>query len=318
MKSSSFNRNEEQDNDDTFESKDIFSTTDPFESSTSLNDGDAGGGFNTIMGNNNLSNNPLMFGYHANGYDHSNDFLMNFYASQRTNYSPFMANTCNLVPTTLTNIHHHPSPLPTTNSSPLVNNSSCSSSYNPFHQHFCVITTTNASLQDDDNDINSNNDNWANFDSSVDNFADFDSHFANMTPATFNPSADPDTDAKTSDGFSQSEPPCFVSTTQVLEISSVPPVTQAQQQDDDQEVSSPIKFQLGPNPTPIDSIIPPSTTLNNIIKSFDELDDEEFFSLRDDSNDMSSLTDDNDKKFTFENTEVPEDDDDDFASADER
>lgn len=274
------------------------------------------------MGNNNISNNPLMFGYHTNGYDHSNDFLMNFYASQRTNYSPFMANTC--VPTTLTNIH--PSPLSSANSSSLINNSSCSSSYNPFHQHFCVITTTNASLQDGDNDINSNNDNWANFDSSVDNFADFDSHFANMTPATFTPAVDPVTGAKTSDDFSQSEPQCFVSTTQVLEISSVPPMAQIQQQNDleipPHEVpSSPIKFQLGPNPTPIDSIqsiIPPATTLNNIIKSFDELDDEEFFSLRDDSNDMSSLTDDIDKKFTFENTEVPEDDDDDFASADER
>jgi hypothetical protein len=316
LKSSSFDQEDEQD-DDTFQSKDIFATTDPFESNTSLNDGD-GGGFNTIMGNNNISSNPLMFGYHTNGYDHSNDFLMNFYASQRTNYSPFMANTCNIVPTTLTNIHHHPSPLSTANSSPLANNSSCSSSYNPFHQHFCVITTTNASLNENDHDINSNNDNWANFDSSVDNFADFDSHFANMTPASFSQAVD--AAARASDDFSQGDAVCFVSTTQVLEISSVPPITQMQQ---DQQLppdeTSPIKFQLGPNPSPIDSIIiPPATTLNNIIKSFDELDDEEFYSLRDDSNDMSSLTDDNDKKFTFENTEVPEDDDDDFASADER
>lgn len=317
MKSSRFDPDNEQDNDDSFRSKDIFATTDPFESSSSLEAGDAGG-FNAIMGNNNISNNPLMFGYHsANGYDHSNDFLMNFYASQHINYSPFMANTCNIVPTTLTNIHHHPSPLSTTNSSPIVNNSSCSSSYNPFHQHFCVITSSNASLNDGDNDINSNNDNWANFDSSLDNFADFDSHFANMTPASFTP-ADFESTVK---GTGEFDPPCFVATTQVLEISSVPPIQQESQQDQQmppQEGSSPIKFQLGPNPTPIDAKMEPATTLNNIIKSFDELDDEEFFSLRDDSNEMSSLTDDNDKKFTFENTEVPEDDDDDFASADER
>jgi hypothetical protein len=49
----------------------------------------------------------------------------------------------------------------------------------------------------------------------------------------------------------------------------------------------------------------------------EELEDDEFFSLRDDSNDMSSLTDDIDKKM-MENTEVPDDEDDDFASADER
>lgn len=256
-----------------------------------------------------------MFGYHTNGaYDHSNDFLMNFYASQCTNYSPFMANSCNIVPTTLTNIHH-PSPLSINSSS--INNS-CSSSYNPFHQHFCVLTSTNASLQDGDNDINSNNnDNWANFDSSVDNFADFDSHFANMMPATFTTAAEGEERPNETEHFQQHEPPCFIATTQVLEISSVPPCATGQQEEQPKE-PSPIKFQLGPNPTPIDSFIPPATTINNIIKSFDELDDEEFFSLRDDSNDMSSLTDDNDKKFNFEQTEVPDDDDDDFASADER
>lgn len=305
LKSSSYEQDDDHDNDEDFQSKDIFTTTDPFDSSTALNEGD-GGGFNTIMGNNNISCNPLMFGYHTNGvYDHSNDFLMNFYASQCTNYSPFMANSCNIVPTTLTNIHH-PSPLSTNSSS--INNS-CSSSYNPFHQHFCVLTSTNASIQDGDHDINSNNDNWANFDSSVDNFADFDSHFANM-PATFTTAAEGEEESNESENFTHNEPPCFIATTQVLEISSVPPSAALEQPQE----TSPIKFQLGS----IDSIIPPATTINNIIKSFDELDDEEFFSLRDDSNDMSSLTDDNDKKFNYEQTEVPDDDDDDFASADER
>lgn len=315
MKSTSYEQDNDQ-GDENFQSKDIFATTDPFESNASLtgNDGD-GRGFNTIMGNNNISNNPIMFGYHPNGgYDHSNDFLMNFYASQCTNYSPFMANSCNIVPT-LTNIHHHPSPLLTNSSS--LKNSSCSSSYNPFHQHYCVITTNNASIQDGDNDLNSNNDNWANFDSSVDNFADFDSHFANMTPASFNSAVNQE--LGTCEEFSQGDPPCFVSTTQVLEISSVPPTSAIQQELEQQpQELSPVKFQLGPNPAPIDALILPATTLNNIIKSFDELEDEEFFSLRDDSNDMSSLTDDFEKKLTFENTEVPDDDDDDFASADER
>jgi hypothetical protein len=80
-----------------------------------------------------------------------------------------------------------------------------------------------------------------------------------------------------------------VATTQTVEISTEPPVMR--------------EFQLGQTVTAVD-----------FQKVLEELDDDEFYSLRDDSN---SLTDDNEKKL-LENTEVPDDEDDDFASADER
>lgn len=329
---------QDEEDDDDFQTKDPFATSDPFESTNPATLSNEGGSFNNIIGNNNISNNSLVYGYHTNGaYDQSNDFLMNYYASQCTNYSPFMANTCNN-----TNIHHPPPH----NSSYSHAINSCSSSYNPFHQHFCVLTssspttnssnsannsTNNANISRHD-DINSNNDNWANFDSSSDNFADFDSHFASMTPATFtnsNVEESPSTELSAAVSLSNKEEenvynenddddqstPCFVATTQVLEISSVPPMQHQQQHSS----TSPIKFQLGPSLNASTDIITPTNNVpTTTIKTFEELDDEEFFSLRDDSNDMSSLTDDNDKKCTFENTEVPDDDDDDFASADER
>lgn len=305
------------DENEEFLSKDPF-TRDPFELTAAATQTSDGSGFNTIIGNNNISNNSLVYGYHANNdaYDQSNDFLMNFYASQCTNYSPFTANTnCNN-----TNIHQ-----PHNSSYSNANLNSCSSSYNPFHQHFCVLTSsanappTNFSRHSDvdiDIDINSNNDNWANFDSSLDNFADFDSHFTSMTPAAFS-AIDSNLEEEASsnsfaNNYDDDELPCFVTTTQVLEISSVPPQQQPSSS------SSPIKFQLGPNITSSADTMATAAPITTNIKSFEELDDEEFFSLRDDSNDMSSLTEDFDKKFTFENTEVPEDDDDDFASADER
>jgi hypothetical protein len=130
------------------------------------------------------------------------------------------------------------------------------SSYNPFHYHHEI------------HDVNSNNnDNWATFNS--DNFADFDSHFSSQTE--------------------DAAEPCFVATTQTVEISTEPPAMR--------------EFQLGQTVTAVD-----------FQKVLEELDDDEFYSLRDDSN---SLTDDNEKKL-LENTEVPDDEDDDFASADER
>jgi hypothetical protein len=173
------------------------------------------------------------------------------------------------------------SPLTITNTNyPLTATTNHPSSYNPFHYHHEAH---------DDADVNSNNDNWANFNS--DNFADFDSHFANMPSAGFG--TDSHDSGNSEDSVEHATETCFVATTQTVEITTAPP--------------EPIKsdFQLGPV-GPID-----------FKQVLEELEDDEFFSLRDDSNDMSSLTEDIDKK-ALENTEVPDDEDDDFASADER
>lgn len=209
-------------------------------------------GFNSIIGNNNLSNRQL---YHHNGAYDQNDFLMNFYVS----------------PLTVTNTNY---PL-TANNYP--------SAYNPFQYHREIH----------DADVNSNNDNWATFNS--DNFADFDTHFANMMPTG---QAE---DGNKPDGSQEAEEPtttCFVATTQTVEISTAPP--------------EPVKreFLLGLAAAATVPVV-------DFRHALEEVEDDEFFSLRDDSNEMSSLTDDNDKKL-LENTEVPEDEDDDFASADER
>lgn len=205
-------------------------------------------GFNSIMGNNNISNHHPV--YH-NGVYSQNDFLMNFYES------PLTAN------------HTHYSLTAT--------NHPCSS-YNPFHNYHEIH----------DDEVNSNNDNWANFNS--DNFADFDSHFAGTTPSELVDEAQPEL-AETE---SVTEP-CFVATTQTIEISTAPPAEPSVRD-----------FILGRTIAP---------TIEFRVPVLE--DDDEFFSLRDDSNDMSSLTDDFDKKM-MENTEVPDDEDDEFASADER
>ncbi|CRK95737.1 CLUMA_CG009194, isoform A [Clunio marinus] len=159
------------------------------------------------------------------------------------------------------------------------------SPYNPFHYHHKIH---------DDTDINSNNDNWANFNS--DNFADFDSHFTNM-PTSNDEATKPLEEGEKSDNEDKHvSDTCFVATTQTIEISMAPP-------------KPPIKrdFQLG-------TAVPASAV--DFRQALEEIEDDEFFSLRDDSNEMSSLTDDNDKKL-LENTEVPDDEDDDFESADE-
>lgn len=212
----------------------------------------ASNGFNSIIGNNNISNHQL---YHHNGAYNQNDFLMNFYVS----------------PLTITNTNY---PLTATTNHP-------SSSYNPFQYHHHEVH---------DADVNSNNDNWATFNS--DNFADFDTHFANMAPGA--QTAESDEADHSEDQVEHATETCFVATTQTVEISTAPP--------------EPVKreFMIGSVVGPID-----------FKQVLEELEDDEFFSLRDDSNDMSSLTDDIDKKM-LENTEVPDDEDDDFASADER
>ena len=280
LKSSPF-ENQDDNNKDSDLHNDPF-TNDPFaDTSTS--------GFDAIIGNNNISSNPLMYGYHNGIYGQSNDFLMNFYASQCTNY-PFTA---------------------TTNTTPSYNN--------PFHPHHFINHHVN--INDNDmNDINSNNDNWANFNSSPDNFADFDSHFANMAPvgvesmSQMQPLVTEDIhdDTKTAE---EPEQQCFVTTTQVIEISSLPPpeTTTASIPEFTEVSDERREFQLGPNPTDSESI-----NIKSISAAIEELEDEEFYSLRDDSNEMNSLTDDTDRKLVNENTEIPEDDDDDFASADER
>lgn len=212
----------------------------------------ASNGFNSMIGNNNISNHQL---YHHNGAYNQNDFLMNFYVS----------------PLTITNTNY-----------PLTATTNQSSSYNPFQYHHHEVIH--------DADVNSNNDNWATFNS--DNFADFDTHFSNMPPV--GQTAELDEADQSEDQVERVTETCFVATTKTVEISTAPP--------------EPVKreFLLGSVVGPID-----------FKQILEELDDEEFFSLRDDSNDMSSLTDDIGTKM-LENTEVPDDEDDDFASADER
>lgn len=220
----------------------------PFESSVN--------GFNSIIGNNNISDHQL---YNQNGVYDQNDFLMNFYIS----------------PLTITN----------TNYSLTATNHPCSS-YNPFHYHH--------EITHDDSDVNSNNDNWANFNS--DNFADFDSHFAEMTPAGI-PSELNDEAQQPEEEVDHATETCFVATTQTIEISTAPP----------------------PEPIVRNFVLGQATIAAAVLGDLKPLhdDEDEFFSLRDDSNDMSSLTDDFDKKL-MENTEMPDDEEDDFASADER
>jgi len=276
LKSSPF---EEQDdnNKDSDLHNDPF-TNDPFaDTSTS--------GFDAIIGNNNISSNQL-YSYHNGIYGQSNDFLMNYYASQCTNY-----------PFTATN-------------TPSYNN--------PFHPHHFINHHVNVN-DNDMNDINSNNDNWANFNSSPDNFADFDSHFANMAPVGVESMSHMQLDTeehheiRTNDEGEEQQ--CFVSTTQVIEISSLPPpeTTTASMPEYLDMTEEKREFQLGPNPADSDLI-----NMKTLSTAVEELEDEEFYSLRDDSNEMNSLTDDTDRKLVNENTEIPEDDDDDFASADER
>lgn len=214
----------------------------------------ASNGFDSIIGNNNISNHQL---YHHNGAYNQNDFLMNFYVS----------------PLTINNTNY-----------PLMATNHPSSSYNPFHYHH---------ESHHDADVNSNNDNWANFNS--DNFADFDSHFTEMNAAV--PTDGADANEKLRDQVERAIETCFVATTQTVEISTAPPEPNVKRE-----------FLLGSSV---------GFCVSDLKTGLDELEDDEFFSLRDDSNEMSSLTDDNDKKL-LENTEVPDDEDDDFASADER
>lgn len=245
---------------------------------TNNNDENTPAGFNSIIGNNNIAYHHNIDGFTQSLYHHPpNDFLMNFYSNPCT--------------TTTTNYPFSATNIP---------------SYNPFQFHHMAHQPCH------DDHVNSNNDNWAHFDSPPDNFADFDSHFADMMPApdevslfqqpvptslisNVNPNVQQD--ANIVEDVQQVTETCFVATTQTIEISTAPPPD-----------FEPLKreFQLGP-----------STTQNSELQAtIDDQEEDEFYSLRDDSNEMNSLTDDNDKKL-FENTEVP-DDDDEFASADER
>ncbi|KAL7048626.1 hypothetical protein ACKWTF_003426 [Chironomus riparius] len=204
------------------------------------------------------------------------------------------------------------------------------------HQFFnsALLKSSPFEEQDDNNkDSDLHNDPFTNdpfadtstsgFDAIIDNFADFDSHFANMAPIGVESmpqmrlGTEESYEAGPNDDKEQQqieEQQCFVATTQVIEISSLPPpeTTTASMPDFLEMPEERHEFQLGPNP--VDSDL---TSMKSISAAIEELEDEEFYSLRDDSNEMNSFTDDTDRKLVNENTEIPEDDDDDFASADE-
>lgn len=238
-------------------------------------------GFNQIIGNDSQH-------FHHNGSVNifgQSDYLTNYY---------------HVTPITATNFSLDS----TTHNTTRTNNQlSSSSSYNPF-----LLMMQNEN-NNDDNTVNCNNDNWAAFD--TDNFADFDSHFAEFNSSTspFAVAASKDEDDEADqDNNGTINTQTFVATTQTIEISTAPPEL--------------VASQPAPQPTALTGAMNANFMLGGPIAQMTsamdtlELDEDEFFSLRDDSNDVSSMTDDKTKN--AENTEVPDDDDDDFASADER
>ncbi|CAO1345403.1 unnamed protein product [Diamesa serratosioi] len=169
------------------------------------------------------------------------------------------------------------------------------------------------SLNENDDVFHGSDESNDGFNTSIDNFADFDKHFTNSTTPTSVTSDEEvqnkeetimkqatDVTEVSIDEMVTSKMPhmsifdtlstndCFVSTTQLIEISTNPP-------------------------PPIEQPLKREFQLSNEIKAvpFDDLDEDEFFSLRDDSNELNSLTEDNDKK----TLDIP--DDDEFESADE-
>ena len=291
---------------------------DVFHGSDESNDG-----FNTSVGNNDYENNihlsyPLSNFTTTNPHHHNHHFISHLLLQQQQQQQQhqmhqqhlqlqqndfLMNNNCNII-----SFYTNSSTSSTTNNANNTNNSTILN--NDHYQPASFISFNN--------DINSNNDNWANFDTTPDNFADFDKHFTNSTspttPATSDEEVkneeqsimkqDVETTEESIDQIITSKMSqmsifdtilsndCFVSTTQLIEISTNPP----------------------PPIAPIEQPLKREFQLCNDIKAvpFDDLDEDEFFSLRDDSNELNSLTEDNDKK----TLDIP--DDDEFESADER
>jgi hypothetical protein len=138
---------------------------------------------------------------------------------------------------------------------------------------------------------NDSNDNWATFDTITDNFADFDAHFSNLTPSTV---------VVSQNNTDQSQVEELASNVQVFSE----PIEQSQQSSS------------------------AAATVPLFDAKFDDYEEEEFYSLRsensEDCSDGAKLTlddlDDAEKKADLCSTAFNtfEDDDDLFASADER
>lgn len=148
---------------------------------------------------------------------------------------------------------------------------------------------------------NDSNDNWANFDI-ADNFADFDAHFSKLSqPACDEPSSNV----------------TVFNVNSFENVENVPPIEPSTETENENPVAAlpTPNFAIFPDPQPQATVFPAFDT------KFEDVEDEEFYSLRsENSEDISEIKTGEIEEDNKESSLNPflEDDDDCFASADER